>query len=179
MSFLDNTRRAFGSKKYNNDYEDQYEANEDEQYEEEPPKRKRFSLPFGKKHDDYDDNEYEEDVADERSYRSREQRNSVSSGRTYSGNTSSRQYIQYPQPSSTEVLYMTPKTLENAALVVDYLKENKIVVFDPSHCDNPAECGRIVDYLAGAAKGMDCHFSEFSNVTFCMSPKSIDIRKKK
>lgn len=176
MSFLDNARRAFGSK--SDDYydEDRYDEEYDE-YEEEEPKKSFFSFLGGrdKTEDEYDE-EYEEPAP--RSYQSSY---SKTSSFTDKYKTS---FTQKPAPtrsnlSGVEVTVHYPASLDDATRIIREVKSNKITIFDISAITSDDEARRVVDYIGGAAFGMECPFERLCPSIFCIAPVGVKIDAKK
>ena len=172
---MDNARRALIGETDDNDYERDY----DEEYEsyEETPKRSLFSFLSRNKNDEYEDYEAEEQNAERRS--SAKRTHSYSSQRA-SDRYSSNQQIKYESASSdVEVIVLYPTTFDDSAKRVREVKSGKITIFDVSGIATPEEARRIVDYICGAAEGMDCPFSRLCPSVFCIAPKGVTLTNRK
>ena len=175
MSFLDNARRALIGETDDVEYERGY----DEEYDsyEEPPKRSLFSFLSRNKNDEYEDYEAEEQNAERRS--SAKRAYSYSSQRA-SDRYSSNQQIKYESAASgVEVIVLYPTTFDDSAKLVREVKSGKITIFDVSGIATPEEARRIVDYICGAAEGMDCPFSRLCPSVFCIAPKGVTLTNRK
>ena len=172
MSFFDNARRALSG--ITDDYED--ERDYDEEYEE-APRRSIFSFLSRNKDEEYDDYEDEEEKAEKRS--SSRQSSSYSSQRT-SDRHGSKQSIRYESDASgIEVVVLYPEGFDDSAKLVKSVKEGKITIFDVSDIGTTEEARRIVDYICGAAEGMDCPFSRLCPSVFCIAPKGVILTNRK
>ena len=193
MSIFDTTKRAFGSGY--DDY-DNYDGYDDEMYDneyaDEKPQKKSFFSFFSRKKesDSYDDGyDYEEDrersERDSRDYRSRDYGSRSYSGSrstysSYSGeaassrSASSRSSIRYaPSPSDIEVKVLYPTNFDGSSEIVREVKAGKITIFDVSGIPSNDEARRVVDYISGAAAGMECPFSRLCPSIFCIAPKGV------
>lgn len=181
MSFLDSARRAFGTKSddyYDDaDYEQEYE-DEYEDYEEEEPKRSFFSFLNRKATDDYDDEEEYEAPA-----RSYEPSFSKASSDRYNKDFG-KAPVTPPQRTNlagVEVTVHYPESLDDATKIIREVKVNKITIFDISTIASDDEARRVVDYIGGAAEGMECPFKRLCPSIFCIAPKGVtlDVRKQR
>ena len=59
---------------------------------------------------------------------------------------------------------ISPTSFDDSTKIVKEVKSGKITVFDMSGITNIEEARRIVDYICGAAEGMDCPFSRIYGV---------------
>ena len=179
MSFFDNARRAFSGRA--DDYEDERDYEEEYEDYEEAPKRGFFSFLSRNNDNEYDDYDAEEEPAEKRS--SARQSSSYSSHKAsdrYSSKPSSKQSIRYePDMSGVEVVVHYPASFDDSAKLVKEVKEGKITIFDVSGIDTPEEARRIVDYICGAAEGMDCPFSRLCPSIFCIAPKGVTLTNRK
>lgn len=181
MSFLETARRALSTKadEYfdDRDYEQEYD-----EYEEEEPRKNLFSFLSRKSEDDYDEDYYEED----NSYKSN------SYNRSYSTRTASRERFQsaFSKPQQTtpapranlsgiEVTVHYPETFDDATKIIREVKANKITIFDISTITSDDEARRVVDYIGGAAEGMECPFKRLCPSIFCIAPTGVSFDLKK
>lgn len=183
MSFLDNARRAFGSKS-EYDYEDRYEEDyEDYEEEDDEPKKSFFSF-LGRreeKEDDYEEN-YESEQRPARSYSSSYSRNTTPRERYSSAYASKPAVPPAPTRSSlagVEVTVHYPTSLDDATRIIREVKTNKITLIDVSGIATDNEARRVVDYIGGAAFGMDCPFERLCPSIFCIAPVGVKIDAKK
>ena len=181
MSFLDNARRALGGKV--DDFEDERDYDEEYDSYEETPRRSLFSFLSRNKNDEYEDYEAEEQNAERRN--SARQTSSYSYQRTSDrygsgSSSSSRQNIRHESNASgAEIIVLYPTTFDDSAKLVKEVKDGKITIFDVSGIATPEEARRIVDYICGAAEGMDCPFSRLCPSVFCIAPKGVTITNRK
>ena len=172
MSFFDNAKRAFSGR--TDDYEE--ERDYEEEYEE-TPKRSLFSFLSRNKNDEYDDYEEEEEAAERRTSA---RHTSSYSSRKASDRYSSKQQIRYePNLSGVEVVVLYPAGFDDSVKLVREVKEGKITIFDVSGIPTSEEARRIVDYICGAAEGMDCPFSRLCPSIFCIAPKGVTLTNRK
>lgn len=170
MSLFDSAKKLFGSEDYENEY---YEYYDDEEYEEEKPRRKFFSF-LSRDKDDYSrdkDDYYEEE--EERRYSSR------SSYRDTENIRKKTDAPMYKNLSGVEMSIITPTSFDDSSRIVKEVKSGKITVFDMSGINNVEEARRIVDYICGAAEGMDCPFSRICPSVFCIAPDGVIINGKR
>lgn len=186
MSFLDSARRALSNKSddyYDDaeyDYEQEEYEDEYEDYEEEEPKRSFFSFLNRKSNNDYED-EYEDyEPTTSRSY-----------DKSFSKSANDRYSKDFVKPSSAtpqrtslagvEVTVHYPESLDDATKIIREVKINKITIFDISTIASDDEARRVVDYIGGAAEGMECPFKRLCPSIFCIAPKGVtlDVRKQR
>lgn len=195
MSFFSNARRALGGKptdeEYDNydEYDDEYEDGEDyADYDEDEKAHKGLFSFFSKKSRDYNDEKAEDEY--ERNDRYRDTRSSSYSGRptsysrsysSYSGD--SRNRYSSGSGSSTvsgvEVTVLYPENFDKCNQIVQDVKAGKITIFDVSGIETVDEARRIVDYICGAAEGMECPFSRLCPSIFCIAPKGVTVTNPK
>lgn len=173
MSFLDNARRALSTK--SDDYYDEDRYEEDyEDYEDEEPKRPLFGF-LGKRRNDEDfEEEYDEPAENTK----------PSAGRSYYSDRYKNSFAQKPvQPrtamSGIEVTVHYPSSLDDATRIIREVKGNKITIFDISSIASDDEARRVVDYIGGAAYGMDCPFERLCPSIFCIAPIGVKIDTKR
>lgn len=180
MSFLRDTRRAFSSRDYREDYyesdRDYDEEDSEEEYEEEKTTRGFFSRLFGKK----DDFEEEIEEEEERSYSSRNRRQQTSErASSYRSHASSTVNYAPKTAENIEIVALSHFNFPNAAEIVKEVKKGKVILFDISTLETAEDARRVVDYIGGAAEGMDCNFEKLFPSVFGISPKNITITAKK
>ncbi|HIU56312.1 MAG TPA: cell division protein SepF [Candidatus Ornithomonoglobus merdipullorum] len=201
MSFISNARRALGSRS-DTEYEDYGYNEEDYDYaEEEKPKRRGFFSLFTKKdRDEYEDvyDDEPESYSERRSYSGYGSREYDRSGSRYSSSyasdrqqrssysndrqqrSSSQSSIRYESsPSDMEVKVLYPKSFDDSADIVKEVKARKITIFDVSEIGSNEEARRVVDYICGAAEGMECPFSRLCPSIFCIAPKGVRLTNTK
>lgn len=186
MSFLDNAKKALSAKS-SDEYEDERDYEYEDEYEEKKPRKSIFSFLTGKADDEYEDEYEEEDVpAETASSRASYYSSSRSSSDRYSSNryassASAKTPIRYnPTASSnTEVVLITLTNFDDSEKIVREVKSGKITIFDVSEIDSTEDARRIVDYISGAAAGMECPFSRLCHGIFCITPKGVTITTKK
>lgn len=164
MSLFDSAKRLFGSADYEDEYDEYYD--DDEEYEEENQKRKFFSFLSKDKDDDYEEEE-ETKQPMRSSYRDKE---------------SIRKKVESSLPKNlygVEMSIITPTSFDDSSRIVKEVKSGKITVFDMSGINNIEEARRIVDYICGAAEGMDCPFSRICPSVFCIAPDGVIINGKR
>lgn len=184
MSFLDNARRAFGSKPDDYYEDDRYEDEDYEDYEEEEPKKSLFSF-LSKRNDEEDyeeEDSYEKEPVQSRRY------SSYSSSRTTEPRERYSSFTQKPASttaptrtnlSGVEVTVHYPASLDDATRIIREVKSNKITIFDISAITSDDEARRVVDYIGGAAFGMECPFERLCPSIFCIAPVGVKIDAKK
>lgn len=172
MSFIDNARRAFSGK--DEDYDREYD---DEMYEEEEEeKRPKFFSFLKRNKDEYDDYVEEEEAAERRYSRAESARYNE---RSRSSSESIRYGSSRNDDEKIEVIVMHPTSFDESARLVKLVKEGKITIFDVSEIESSDEARRIVDYICGAAEGLDCPFSRLCPSIFCIAPKGVTLTDQK
>lgn len=180
MSFLDNAKRAFGVRSDEYYDEDKYDE-EYEEYEEEEPKKSFFSF-LGKR--DEEEEEYEETYEEPapRRYPTSSYSRTITPRERYSQTVAAKPASAQPIRSSlagVEVTVHYPASLDDATRIIREVKGNKITIFDISAITSDDEARRVVDYIGGAAFGMECPFERLCPSIFCMAPVGVKIDAKK
>lgn len=165
MSIFDSAKRVFS--KYDEFYEDDREYEDEYEYEDDEPKRPLFSF-LNKKEDTED--AYREEP------------------RTYQRTTRESYRSSYQKPAQTPqatpsrvnlagvvVSVQYPESINDAVKIIREVKANKITVIDISTISADEEARRIVDYLGGAADGMDCAFKRLCPSIFCFAPRGVEL----
>ncbi len=202
-NFFANAKRAFvGSDDYDErDLTDEEEYDEDSEEEYEEKKRISakdfFSFLSGRPANEYDeeeeeDDEPEDDIRRRFSYdRPRERataREAASKERTATRDySSSRQtaasgssHIRYnPASADTEIVVVSLTNFDDTEKIVREVKGDKIIIFDVSEIKSTEDARRVVDYISGAAAGMECPFSKLFNGIFCIAPKGVKLTTKR
>lgn len=181
MSFIENSRRAFSPSdsydydSYDSRYDNRYDDEEMDEYEDEPKKKGFLSFMsslFGKNKEndeEYDQEDDEEEYEESIHGRSRSSRDSYST--SYRGGSGSS--FRSSDISGTEVKVLYPTSFDDSANIVKEVKANKITIFDVSGISTNEDARRVVDYICGAAAGMDCPFSRLCPSIFCIAPKGV------
>lgn len=180
MSFLDNARRAFSSKTEEY-YDNEREYDEDyEEYDEEP-RKPLFSFLSRHSKDEYEDYEEEEDVKEEPEPKRYSASRFTSSARERFSSPSVKATSSESKPNlaGVEVTVHYPTSLDDAMKIVKEVKYNKITIFDVSAITSNDEARRVVDYIGGAAYGMECPFERLCPSIFCIAPTGVVIHSKK
>ena len=114
--------------------------------------------------DDYYDDDYydEEEEIEEDPRRSRTAKRSTSKVIPLNPGTSSR------------VRIMKPTEFEDSTSITDEIKGGRLVIFNVSDLD-PSEARRVVDFVSGAAYGLNGNVRRVSGGIFVAAPKNIDI----
>ena len=69
---------------------------------------------------------------------------------------------------------MRPSDINDSTNVANEIKEGRLVIFDVGQIDNE-EARRIVDFMSGAAYGVNGKVRRVSEGIFVAAPKNIDI----
>lgn len=114
--------------------------------------------------DDYYDDEYydEEDDIEEEPPRSRSARRTPS------------KVVPINPGSSSRVRIMKPTEFEDSTSITDEIKSGRLVIFNVSDLD-PSEARRVVDFVSGAAYGVNGNVRRVSGGIFVAAPRNIDI----
>lgn len=177
MSFLDNARRAFSTKTEEFFDDRDFDEQDYEDYDEEQERRPLFSF-LSRKQTDYD--EYEEEYDEEpRRYSSAftRERQSASFAKPAAPE---KPQVSRVNMAGVELTVHYPEAFDDATKIIREVKANKITVFDISTITSDEEARRVVDYIGGAAEGMECPFKRLCPSIFCIAPKgvSFDIKKR-
>ena len=81
--------------------------------------------------------------------------------------------------AGVEVIVHYPASLDDATRIIREVKNNKITLFDISAITSDAEARRVVDYIGGAAFGMECPFERLCPSIFCIAPMGVKLDAKK
>lgn len=115
--------------------------------------------------DDYYDDEYydeEDEIEEDEPRRSRTARRGVSKVVPINPGTSSR------------VRIMKPTEFDDSTSITDEIKNGRLVIFNVSDLD-PSEARRVVDFVSGAAYGVNGNVKRVSGGIFVAAPRNIDI----
>ncbi len=201
MSFFSDTKAAFSSGNrdyeydYDRDYESRYSRSDSRSY-------RRYDEP--EEQDEYFDEEEERGwhpirnfmekrrqkreekwAEEEAAAEAEEEERRARSERRTSG--ASRASIKYDSAQSgdidVELVVFYPQTIDDSDRIVEAVQTGKLVMFifeagEGARNPEVASDGtarRIVDYVGGAAKGMNCGFGRLSNGIFCIAPKNVRI----
>ncbi len=113
--------------------------------------------------DDYPEDRYDEEDANERYMPSRRNtaRSSARAGR----------FEDAPQ---MKLVIMQPVSFEEARDIANHLKERKPIVINLENVDNPTS-RRIVDFLSGAVYALDGSIKKVSNGIFLIAPYNVGV----
>lgn len=165
MSIFENTRQAFSS---DDDFRDTEYMDEYAEEKKENPIKRFFSDLFGfEREDDFMDTEEREDTE--------EYREPPKSGRASARFTrSSDEYSESRMGGNIEIITMYPQGVDDASKIIREVKLGKIVIFDVNdQIESSEEARRIVDFVGGAAEGLECPFSRLCASIFCIAPKGV------
>jgi len=79
-----------------------------------------------------------------------------------------------PQEAPTTVMILRPKEMQDATIVCDHLKDNRVCIIDMKEADRLI-AQRIADYLGGVTYALRGHVERIDNLTFVMAPESVKI----
>lgn len=99
---------------------------------------------------------------------SREVRSSLLRKKTFS------KVVPINPTSSSRIKIMRPSDINDSTNVANEIKEGRLVIFDVGQIDNE-EARRIVDFMSGAAYGVNGKVRRVSEGIFVAAPKNIDI----
>ena len=180
MSFLDTARRGFSGKSEDYYYDDErYEDEDIDEYEEDEPRRSYFSF-LGRKSEKYEDVDEQESEEPRSSFTS-----SYASRTSYASKERSAPINQKstsfsrPNLSGVEVTVYYPSSFDDSIRIIREVKSNKITLFDDSAIPSDDEARRVVDYIGGAAFGMECPFERLCPSIFCIAPAGVKLDTKK
>lgn len=194
MSLFSDTKAAFssGNRDYEEDYEREYDSrysrsrsysryDEPEEEEYYPDEEEGGWHPlknfFEKRRQKREDKWAEEEAAAEAEEEQRRARAARRSGAD----------IRYgstpPGGVDVELVVFYPQTIDDSDRIVEAVQGGKLVMFifeagEGARNADAASDGtarRIVDYVGGAAKGMNCGFGRLSSGIFCIAPKNVKI----
>lgn len=76
--------------------------------------------------------------------------------------------------SSSRVRIMKPTEFSDSRTISDEIKSGRLVIFNVSELD-PTEARRVVDFVSGAAYGINGNMKRVSGGIFVAAPRNIDI----
>ncbi len=94
--------------------------------------------------------------------------------RTSMGSGTKSQILKIHEPIQMYMVISFPETIEDAAIVCDYLRENKSVIVNLEAVDF-ALCQRIVDFLSGVIYAVQGEIQTISNKIFVLAPANVEI----
>lgn len=190
MSVFSETREAFrtGSRDYDGydrDYEsryrrggsrDDYEEPEDEEYYDDEEESGNPIKNFFERRRRRREERLAEEEAEARAEEERAERRSAS-------RSSIRYSADRPGETDVEMVVFYPQTIDESDRIVEAVQSGKLAIFIFEFGEDAKNGGafsdgtarRIVDYVGGAAKGMNCGFGRLSNGIFCIAPKNVKI----
>ena len=177
MSVLDNKKRELGVKA-DDYYDDRYDDEEYDEYEEDNSSKKSLFSFLKRNNDD----EYEETYEEEERPRTYSSYSSRASERKDRFTQSFQKTAQTPSRTNmagVEVIVHYPASLDEATRIIREVKNNKITLFDISAITSDAEARRAVDYIGGAAFGMEWPFERLCPSIFCIAPMGVKLDAKK
>ena len=126
-------------------------------------------LGFESEDDYYDDDYYDEEEAeDEENARVKRSSQQSAPKKTFS------KVVPINTTSSSRIKIMRPSDINDSTNVANEIKEGRLVIFDVGQIDNE-EARRIVDFMSGAAYGVNGKVRRVSEGIFVAAPKNIDI----
>ena len=116
--------------------------------------------------DDYYDDDYYDEEETENEESARVKRSSQQSA--------PKKVVPINPTSSSRIKIMRPSDINDSTNVANEIKEGRLVIFDVGQIDNE-EARRIVDFMSGAAYGVNGKVRRVSEGIFVAAPKNIDI----
>lgn len=127
-------------------------------------------LGFDSEDDYYDDDYYDEEDAEEEE--------TIQPKRTVSQQSTQRKGFSKVVPinptSSSRIKIMRPSDINDSTNVANEVKEGRLVIFDVGHLENE-DARRVVDFMSGAAYGVNGKIRRVSEGIFVVAPRNIDI----
>jgi len=77
-------------------------------------------------------------------------------------------------PPTSEVVVMEPRSFDEMAQVIQYLRERKTVIMNLTLMD-PAEAQRSVDFVAGGTYAIDGHQERIGENIFLFTPSTVTV----
>ena len=74
----------------------------------------------------------------------------------------------------SEVLVITPNSLEEAHQAILAVRERKVVVLQAGHLD-PDEAQRTIDFVAGGVSALDGQAERLDETTFVFAPSMVNV----
>ena len=125
-------------------------------------------LGFESEDDYYDDDYYDEEEAEEEAARAKRSAQQSAPKKGFS------KVVPINPTSSSRIKIMRPTDINDSTNVANEIKEGRLVIFDVGQIDNE-EARRIVDFMSGAAYGVNGKVRRVSEGIFVAAPKNIDI----
>ncbi len=123
-------------------------------------------MGFGSDDDYYDDDYYdEEDEIEEEEPMSR---------RSSFSRKSSAKVVPINPGASSRIRIMTPDDFEDSTGIADEIKGGRLVIFNVGDLD-ASDARRVVDFVSGAAYGVNGNVRRVSGGIFVAAPRHIDI----
>lgn len=167
MSIFENTKKAFSAG-------DNFDNTDDNYTDEKKGVKKFFSDLFGFDKDDEYMDSYDE-REDNTEYKEEHRSSRTPSRFSHSGDDySGRSYSGGGIGTTAEIITMYPQNVDDATKIIREVKLNKIVIFDVNdQIESSEEARRIVDFVGGAAEGLECPFNRLCASIFCIAPKGV------
>ncbi|MEB3297736.1 MAG: cell division protein SepF [Cyanobacteriota bacterium] len=74
----------------------------------------------------------------------------------------------------SEVLVITPNSLEEAHQAILAVRDRKVVVLQAGHLD-PDEAQRTIDFVAGGVSALDGQAERLDETTFVFAPSMVNV----
>ena len=87
---------------------------------------------------------------------------------------SSAKVVPINPGSSSRIRIMKPADFDDSTGIADEIKGGRLVIFDVTNLD-PSDARRIVDFVSGAAYGVNGNVRRVSGGIFVAAPRNIDI----
>lgn len=116
---------------------------------------------------------YDEDYYDEEEEEEEEPHYSKKSSFT-SAKKSSSKVVPLNPSASSRIRIMRPDEFDGSTNISDEIKAGRLVIFDVGNLD-AADARRVVDFVSGAAYGVNGNVRRVSGGIFVAAPRNIDI----
>lgn len=119
-------------------------------------KAKDFLFANDIEDDEYDEEEYNEQPVEKRSYSRRDK------------------VVSMPNTNSAmQIVGFRPRAFSESEEIAEALKERKAVVFDVTNVSNVEDARRIVDFISGVIMGIDGDMRKLTDGIFSAAPSNV------
>lgn len=125
---------------------------------------------FSPVEDDYDYDEYDEEVAEEKT----EPVEKPQKETTRLFQNDRKKVVSYTQPGQMQVVLCKPERYEDVPPVADHLNEKKTVILNLESA-NRETSRRIIDFLSGVAYAIHGNIKKVANSTFIVTPDDVSL----
>ncbi len=120
-----------------------------------------------------DDDYYDDEYYDEESELEEEEEQPIKRSAPFSRRSSSK-VVPISPGASSGIRIMVPDSFDESTTIADEIKRGRSVVFNVGNLDT-SDARRVVDFVSGAAYGMNGNVRRVSGGIFVAAPRSVDL----